>query len=49
MSLLNVGEMINAYKIVVETTEAKKPLGRPMRRWEDTIKMELNPLKTKLV
>ena len=29
------------YKILVEKTEGKRPLGRPRRRWEDNIKMYL--------
>ena len=31
----------NAYRILVEKTEGKRPLGRPRRRWEDNIKMDL--------
>jgi len=27
--------MRNAYKILVEKREGKRPLGRPRRRWED--------------
>jgi hypothetical protein len=34
-------EMRNAYKIV-GNPEGKGPLGRPRRRWEDDIKMDLN-------
>ena len=30
----------NAYRVLVGKTESKKPLGRPRRRWEDTIKMD---------
>jgi hypothetical protein len=30
-----MGEMINAYKILVGNSEGKIPLGRPRRRWED--------------
>ena len=26
--------------------EGKRPLGRPRRRWEDNIKMDLNTLRT---
>jgi hypothetical protein len=31
----------NAYKILVVKSEAKIPLGRPQRRWEDNIKMDV--------
>jgi hypothetical protein len=36
-----MGEMRNAYKILVENPEGKRPLGRPRRRWEVDIKMDL--------
>jgi len=29
------------YRDLVEEPEGKRPLGRPRRRWEDTIKMDL--------
>ena len=29
------------YKVLVGKPEGKKPLGRPRRRWEDNIKMDL--------
>ena len=29
------------YRILVGKLEGKKPLGRPRRRWEDNIKMDL--------
>ena len=31
----------NAYSALVEKPEGKRPLGRPRRRWEDGIKMDL--------
>ena len=31
----------NAYSILVGKPESKRPLGRPRRRWEDNIKMDL--------
>jgi hypothetical protein len=31
-------EKRNAYRILVEKPEGKKPLGRPRRRWVDDIK-----------
>jgi hypothetical protein len=30
-----------AYNILVGRPEGRRPLGRPRRRWEDNIKMEL--------
>ena len=29
------------YRVLVEKSEGKIPLGRPRRRWEDNIKMDL--------
>ena len=31
----------NAYRVLVGKREGKRPLGRPRRRWEDNIKMDL--------
>ena len=31
----------NAYRVLVGKPESKRPLGRPRRRWEDNIKMDL--------
>ena len=31
----------NAYRVLVRKPESKRPLGRPRRRWEDNIKMDL--------
>ena len=31
----------NAYRVLVGKRQGKRPLGRPRRRWEDTIKMDL--------
>ena len=30
-----------AYRVLVVKPEGKRPLGRPRRRWEDNIKMDL--------
>jgi hypothetical protein len=32
-----MGELINAYKILVGKPEGKRPLGRPRCRWEDNM------------
>ena len=36
-----MGEKRDVYKVLVGRHEGKRPLGRPMRRWEDNIKMGL--------
>jgi len=35
------GEGRGVYRVLVGKTEGKSPLGRPRRRWEDNIKMDL--------
>ena len=30
------------YRVLVEKPERKRPLGRPRRRWEDNIKMDIH-------
>jgi hypothetical protein len=37
-------EKRNAYRILVGKPEGKRPLGRPRRRWEDNIKMDLREI-----
>jgi hypothetical protein len=34
-------EKRGAYKILVGRPQGRRPLGRPRRRWEDNIKMDL--------
>jgi hypothetical protein len=36
-----MGERIGAYRALVRKPEGRRPLGRPRRRWEDNIKMDL--------
>jgi hypothetical protein len=36
-----MGEGRNVYRVLVGKPEGKRPLGRPRRRWEDGIKMDL--------
>ena len=36
-----MGERRGVYGVLVSKPEGKGPLGRPMRRWEDNIKMDL--------
>ena len=39
MARMGVGRGV--YRVLVGKTEGKRPLGRPRRRWEDTIRMDL--------
>jgi hypothetical protein len=36
-----MGERKFVYGVLVGKLEGKRPLGRPRRRWEDNIKMDL--------
>ena len=36
-----MGERSGVYRVLVGKPEGKRPLGRPRRRWEDNIKMDL--------
>jgi hypothetical protein len=36
-----MGEDRDVYRVLVGKPERKRPLGRPRRRWEDNIKMNL--------
>jgi hypothetical protein len=38
------GEKRNAYRILVGKSEGRRPPGRPRRRWEDNIKMDLRKI-----
>jgi hypothetical protein len=37
-------EKRKAYRILVVKPEGKRPLGRPRRRWEDNIRMDLREI-----
>jgi hypothetical protein len=39
-----MGEMRNAYRILVGKPEGTRPLGRPRRRWVDDIKIDLREI-----
>jgi hypothetical protein len=39
-----MGEVRGAYNILVGRPEGRRPLGRPRRRWEDNIKMDLTEI-----
>jgi len=36
-----MGDRRILYRVLVRKPEGKRPLGRPRRRWEDNIKMDL--------
>ena len=36
-----MGESRGVYRVLVGKPEGKRPFGRPRRRWEDNIKMDL--------
>jgi hypothetical protein len=39
-----MGEGRNVYRVLVGRPEGRGPLGRPRRRWEDGIKMDLRKI-----
>jgi hypothetical protein len=39
-----IGEGICVCKVLVRRPEGKRPLGRPRRRWDDNIKMDLREI-----
>jgi hypothetical protein len=40
-----MGAKRNAYRILVESSEGKRPLGRPRHRWVDNIKLDLREIE----
>ena len=41
MHVARIEERRGVYRILVGKPEGKRPLGRPSRRWEDNIKMDV--------
>jgi hypothetical protein len=39
-----MGEGRNVYRVLVGKAAGKRPLGKPRRRWEDDIKMDLREI-----
>jgi hypothetical protein len=40
-----MGEGRSVHRVLVGKPEGKRPLGRPRRRWEDNIKMDLQEVE----
>ena len=40
-----MGKRKDVYRVLVGNPEEKRPLGRPRRRWEDNIKMDLQEVR----
>jgi hypothetical protein len=42
--IARMGEERNVYRVLMGKPEGKRPLGRPRRRWEDGIRMDLREI-----
>jgi hypothetical protein len=42
--VVRMGEERKVYKVLVGKSEGNRPLGRPRRRWEDGIRMDLREI-----
>jgi hypothetical protein len=40
-----MGKRRGVHRVLVRKSEGKRPLGRPRRRWEDKIKMDLQEME----
>jgi len=47
--LARMEERIGVYRVMLEKPEGKRPLGRPSRRWEDNIKIDLQEVGCRYV
>jgi hypothetical protein len=43
-NVARMGEMRSTYSILIRKPEGKRPLGRPRRKWEDNIRMDLREI-----
>jgi hypothetical protein len=39
-----MGEMRNAYTVLIRILEGKRPQGRPRHKWEDNIRMDIRKI-----
>jgi hypothetical protein len=44
MLIIRMGEERKVYKVLVGKPEGRRPLGRPRRRWEDGVRMDLREI-----
>jgi hypothetical protein len=44
VNVARMGEGRGVYRVLIGRPEGKRPLGRPRRRWEDNIKMDLGEI-----
>jgi len=44
-NVARIGDRRGVYRVLVGKLEGKRPLGRPKRRWEDNIKMDLQEVE----
>ena len=42
--MARMGEERGVHRVLVGKPEGKRPLGRPRRRWEDNVKMDLQEM-----
>jgi hypothetical protein len=43
--IARMGERRGAYRLLVEKSEGRRPLGRPKYRWENNIKIDLQEVE----
>jgi hypothetical protein len=42
--VVRIGKKRNAYRMLAEKPEGKRPLGRPRRKWVDNIKINIREI-----
>ena len=47
--VVHIGERRGVYRVLVGKPEGRRPLGRPRRRWEDNIRMDLREVGCRCV
>ena len=46
---MHMGEKVNANRVLMGTSEGKRPQGRHRRRWKDKIEMDLQEIRQESV